>query len=165
MHVKLMTVITKTVTGRRQLRFDSFDDLLAEAERLRVGEVKMLGNWSLAQIFEHLAAGLNSTIDGSSFKPPLFLRLFIAPFMKKKFIYQGLPPGFSIPKDAEAQFRPQEDVDVAAGLAALRAAIERVGATDERAKHPLFGSLTRAESDSFQLRHAELHLSFAIPVD
>lgn len=55
-----MTVNTKKVSGRRELRFNSFNDLLAEAERLCAGEVKMLGNWTLAQMFEHIASGVNS---------------------------------------------------------------------------------------------------------
>jgi hypothetical protein len=160
-----MNVNTKKVSGRRELRFDSFDDLLAEAERLCAGEVKMLGNWTLAQMLEHIASGLNSTIDGSSFKAPLILRLVLAPLMKKKFLNKGLAPGFPSPKDAEAQFLPKDDAEIDAGLKALRAAIDRLISTDELANHPLFGKLTRDESDNFQLRHAEMHLSFAIPVD
>lgn len=110
-----MSVNTKMVEGRRKLRFDSLDDLLAEADRLAKCDVTMLGNWSLAQIFSHLAAGINSTMDGSTFKPPLWMRL-MAPvmktFMKKKFIHEGIPSGFQIPKEAEAQFVPVDDVEL-----------------------------------------------------
>ncbi|MDA1055592.1 MAG: DUF1569 domain-containing protein [Planctomycetota bacterium] len=160
-----MSVNTKTVAGRRKLRFNSFDDLRAEAERLAGSEVKMLGNWSLAQIFKHLAEGLNSTIDGSSFKPPLFVRLVAGVFMKKKFIYKEIPSGFAIPKDAQAQFLPKEDIETEAALTELQAAIERVKSTDKRAQHPVFGKVTREEANNFQLRHAEMHLSFAVPID
>lgn len=160
-----MAIDTKNVKGRRKLRFETLDEMIAEAERLAEGEVEMLGNWSLAQIFKHLAEGLNSTLDGSSFKAPFFVKLMAGLFMRKKFIYGGIPPGFAIPKDAQAQFLPKDDVETAAALAELQAAVERLKSTEERAKHPLLGKLTREESDQFQLRHAELHLSFAVPVD
>lgn len=160
-----MAVNTKTVEGRRKLRFESLDEVLADAEQLAAGEVKMLGNWSLAQMFKHLAAALNSTIDGSSFKPPFFVKLMVGLLMKKKFIYGAIPAGFSIPANAQAQFLPQDDVETEAALAELRAAVERVKSTDERANHPIFGKITREEADQFQMRHAEMHLSFAVPSD
>ena len=157
-----MSVNTKTVEGRRELRFNSFDDLLADAEQLASGEVQTLGNWSLAQIFTHLAAGINSTIDGSSFSAPFFMRL-MGPLMKKKFVYGGIPPGFKIPKEAEAQFLPPDEAETEAALAELRKAIERLQSAEKLAPHPLFGKLTKEEAVQFQFRHAEMHLSFAIP--
>ena len=157
-----MSINTKTVAGRRELHFDSFDELLAEAERLSDGDVQLLGNWSLAQILTHLAAGINSAIDGSTFRAPFLLRL-IVPLMKKKFIYGGIPPGFQIPKKAERQFLPPEIVETTAALDALHRAIERLQAASELAPHPLFGQLTKEEAIQFQLRHAEMHLSFAVP--
>lgn len=159
-----MSVNTKTVAGRRKLHFDSLDDFLAEAERLAGGEVKMLGNWSLAQIFTHLAAGIDSTMDGSTFKAPLFVRL-MAPMMKKKFLYGGIPSGFKIPKEAQAQFLPSDDAQTEAALGQLRAAIERRKTSDKLAPHPLFGKTTKEEAVQFQLRHGEMHLSFAVPVE
>lgn len=159
-----MSVNTKTVEGRRELRFNSFDDLLADAEQLAGGEVKMLGNWSLAQIFTHLAAGINSNIDGSSFKAPFFMRL-MAPLMKKKFVYGGIPPGFKIPQGAQAQFMPADGAETEAALGELRKAIERLRAAETLAGHPLFGKLTKEETVQFQLRHAEMHLSFAVPAE
>ena len=159
-----MSVNTKTVEGRRELHFDSFNDLLAEADRLAGGEVKMLGNWSLAQMFMHLAAGINSNIDGSTLKPPFFFRL-MAPFMKKKFVYGGIPSGIQIPEKAQAQFLPQDDAETGATLGELRQAIERFYSAEKLAPHPLFGKLSKAESEQFHLRHAEMHLSFAIPIE
>jgi len=159
-----MSVDTKTAEGRRELHFGSLEDLEAEIERLSETEVKMLGNWSLAQIFTHLAAGLNSTIDGSSFKAPLFMRM-MGPLMKKKFIQGGIPPGFKIPKKAEAQFLPSSDVELANAKAALQAAIQRVKSDNRFAPHPLFGKLSKDDTVQFQLRHAEMHLSFAVPTE
>jgi hypothetical protein len=53
-----MNVATKTVTDRRKLRFETLDDLLADARQVATGEVTMLGNWTLAQILGHLAIAL-----------------------------------------------------------------------------------------------------------
>ena len=159
-----MTIDTKTVEGRRELEFNSLDDLKAELDKLSSGEVKTLGNWSLAQIYTHLAAGLNSTLDGSSFKPPFFFKL-LAPFMKKKFLTGKMPPGFKIPKNAESQFLPPDHLETQAGLDALRIAIDRVESASESdfVLHPMFGKLSKNDAIQFHLRHAEMHLSFAIP--
>lgn len=161
----LVSVNTKTVDGRRKLHFETLDEMLADAEQLATGEVRMLGNWSLAQVFKHLAEALNSTIDGSSFRPSFFVKVMAKLFMRKKFIYGEIPPGFSIPEAAQAQFLPRDDTETQAALDELRSAVQRLKSTDERAAHPFFGELPREESDQFQLRHAELHLSFAVPTD
>ena len=73
-----------------------------------------------------------------------------------------LSPGFKIPKKGEAQFSPDPSVSTEEGLASLRAAIERSQTETSRAEHPAFGELTREEWDKFNLRHAELHMSFAV---
>ncbi len=49
------TINTKQVTGRRVVRYESFDEILADAERLAVVPTRTLGNWSIGQIFSHLA--------------------------------------------------------------------------------------------------------------
>ena len=59
----MMTVDTKKVTQRREVRYDSYDDLLSDAEHLASGDVQTVGNWTLGQIFQHLAKTLNSSID------------------------------------------------------------------------------------------------------
>lgn len=158
-----MTVDTKTATGRRKVAYQSYDDLLADAEQLAAGEVQQIGNWSLGQILTHLATSVNSSIDGFSFKAPLPLRIMATLFMKKKLIYQEVPAGFKIPKQSEAVFLPNESVSIEEALAALREAIERAKAETQRAPHPVFGNLTREETDSFNLRHAEMHMSFVKP--
>ena len=60
-------VNTKTVTGRRELRYDNYDELLADAERLAGKEVRTLGNWSYGQILRHLARSIDAMIDGAPF--------------------------------------------------------------------------------------------------
>ncbi|QDT44111.1 hypothetical protein Pan241w_42170 [Gimesia alba] len=153
-----MTVITKKVQGRRAVHFDSWDDLLADAEQMAKSNVHMIGNWSLGQILMHLAMSLNTSIDGIDFRLPAPMRFFMRLFMKHKFLHVALPAGF---KSSE-KYIPGETT-TEAGLAALQTAVERQHRELSRVDHPAFGKLTNQEWEDFQLRHAEMHMSFVIP--
>ena len=159
-----MTINTKQVTGRRELHFESLDDVLADAERLAAGEARMLGNWSLGQILSHLAVAMNSAIDGVDFKVPFFIRL-IAPLMKKRFVRGPIKPGFQMPESMRPIFMPPDEVNTEDGLLALREAVARLKSDPTRDRNVFLGNLTREESDSMQMRHAELHLSFATSIE
>ena len=65
-------------------------------------------------------------------------------------------------EQGEAQFSPDISVSTEQGLRSLRAAIERCQTENSRAEHPAFGKLTREEWDKLNLRHAELHMSYAV---
>jgi hypothetical protein len=80
---------------------------------------------------------------------------------KNKFLTQGMPSGFKIPRKMK-RLEPT-DMPVEDALTQLATAIERYQANPKRASHPLFGQFTSDESDQFQLRHAELHMSFIVP--
>ncbi len=43
-----MAVNTRDVTDRREVHYESFHDLLADAEALSQGDVLTLGNWSIS---------------------------------------------------------------------------------------------------------------------
>ena len=153
---------TAKVSGRRELHFHTLQDCLADAEHMSQVEVRCLGNWSLGQILKHVAEGMHSSIDGSRFKPPLLFRL-IGPFFKKRILTKRMTAGFQLPADAAKVLVPG-DTSTEEGLKALRLAVERLQKEDNRAPSPFLGMLTREESDQVHLRHAELHLSFVVPV-
>ncbi|MFO0951857.1 MAG: DUF1569 domain-containing protein [Isosphaeraceae bacterium] len=69
-----MAVNTKSVAGRRTLRFETLDDILAELDRLEGKPLKVLGNWSVGQILAHLAIPMNGAIDGVKFPVPWYFR-------------------------------------------------------------------------------------------
>src|SRR4051812_14978085 len=48
--------------GRRSLRYESFDEVMPDVERLLEDHLTV-GNWSLAQICRHLAAVLRRHVD------------------------------------------------------------------------------------------------------
>ena len=68
-------VETVSVPGRRTLRFQSYDDILADARAMNAQPTRYLGNWSLGQICEHLAKAIEYEIDGAPFAVPWYLRL------------------------------------------------------------------------------------------
>jgi hypothetical protein len=157
-----MTVNTKTVQGRRRLSFQSIDEVVADAEKLVASpDTKMLGNWPLCQNLTHLAMAINSSIDGISAKAPWFIRL-LRPFIKGRILKKGMPAGFYLPKVHEAAFFPPAASNQVA-FEQLRSAASRSKNERMTARHPVLGKLTHEEWAQFHLRHAELHLSFAVP--
>lgn len=154
---------TKSVPARRALRFQSLDDVAADAERLVSSpDTRMLGNWSLSHLLTHLAKAINSSIDGISVRAPWYIRL-AAPLFKRRILTKGMRPGFKLPKNVEPSFFPVAESPHEA-LAVLRAAIDRARAERITARHPILGHLTHDEWTQLHLRHAELHLSFALPL-
>ena len=153
-----MSIATKKVKGRRTVRYESLDDLLADAEQMAGGDVQLLGNWSLGQILKHIAMALDSSIDGFDFSMPAPVRFVMAILMKKKYLTKSLPPGFKAPD----KFTPAE-TSAEEGLAALREAVDRQRREPKRVPHPGFGKFTNKEWDNFHFRHAEMHMSFVIP--
>jgi hypothetical protein len=154
----IMPVNTKKVQGRREVRYQTLDDMLQDAECLAAGEVRQLGNWSLGQNLKHIAMAFDSAIDGNSFKLPVPARWLMTLFLKKRFLTKTLPAGFkSTPEFVPGTTSNEE------GLAALRKATARQRQESQRAMHPGLGHLTADEWNSFNLRHAEMHLSFILP--
>lgn len=160
-----MAADTKMAPGRRELHFDTYDELMVDAEGLAAGEVTMVGNWSLGQVFQHLAVAYTGAIDGLPFNAPWYVKLVARTFMKKKFLYGAIPSGFQIPDKHRDHFVAADTTSTEEGLANLRAAVERLKSDPTRVLHPVLGKLTTEEWDNFNLRHAELHLSFAVPAD
>lgn len=146
---------TKQVMGRREIRYESLDHLMSDAQRLASPNTRMLGNWTPGQIYQHLADTVNSSIDGFSSMFPAPVRWFLTLVMKRRFLTKGLPAGFKAP----ANFVP-DTTSVEDGLSVLKKAVSRLNEETTRALHPGFGTLTLDEWTQFHLRHAELHMSF-----
>jgi hypothetical protein len=157
-----VAINTKAVQGRRTLHFTSLDEVVADAEKLVASpDTKMLGNWPLDQLLTHLAAAINGSIDGMPGQAPWFVRL-AAPLIKGHVLKRGMQAGFKLPKEVEPKFFPSTASKDAA-LDTLRRAVARVQNERMTARHPAFGAMTHDEWMTVHLRHAELHLSFAVP--
>lgn len=157
-----MTHTSSAKLTRRTLHFTTLAEIRQEAERLAVEpDVVMLGKWSLGQLFVHLGKAMHGSIDGLPFRVPLHLRL-LGPLIKGWILRGTMTAGFKLPADAEAIAYP-DATTAAEGLAYLQAAIARIEQTPMTAVHPLFGRMTHDDWLRLHLRHAELHLSFAMP--
>jgi len=158
------TVDTAKVAGRRLLRFDSIDQMIAEVERLveaeRAGRLRHLGNWTLGQALGHLAAWMEYGYAGVPLKVPFFIR-WILRLRKRKFLYGLMRPGVRIPGVAGGTLAT-EPVPLDEGLDRFRRQAERLKVEMPSAPSPVFGKLTHEESIALALRHAELHLGFFI---
>ena len=156
-----VSINSKSIRDRRSLRFSCLNDVIADAERLVASpNPRTLGNWPLDQLLTHLAIGINGSLDGISGKAPLFIRL-VGPLIKRRVFQHGLSPGFRLPKKLEAVAFPA-GASPQQALEQLRAAVQRTDIETMTVIHPVFDRLTHDEWLQFHLRHAELHLSFAI---
>lgn len=158
-----MSTSTALPLKRRTVSYRGYEMILADAERLAVGSYETVGNWSFGQILEHLAKSFESSIDGSGQKLSFPVRMFGGLFLKGRFLNHTLPSGFTFPGGSQSPFAPAADTTTQAGLDALRRACQRCRTEKQRSFHPLFGRLDTPEWDRFNLRHAELHMSFVVP--
>jgi hypothetical protein len=149
---------------RRHLRFATIDDLLKEVERIETadkeGRLQAQGTWTPGQVLGHVAAWINYGYDGYPMKPPPWIVRLLLRWQVKKYLRDGMPSGVRIPK-VEAGTYGIEVLTLPEGAAQLRRAVERLRA-GEPAKFdsPAFGPMTPEDRIQFNLRHAELHLSF-----
>jgi hypothetical protein len=150
-----MSVNTKQVTRRPGVRYESLDEMLAEAERLIANNPQTLGNWSPGQIYSHLAKTMNASIDGFDFSLSAPIRLILKLFMKRRFLTKSIPSGIN-----GGNFSRPKEISDQEGLNQLRAAVRRQNAEPNRVEQPGLDQLSRDEWNGFHLRHAELHMSF-----
>jgi hypothetical protein len=154
--VMIMSIDT---APRRQVRYNSFDEVLEDAERAVHGKAETTGNWSLGQILEHLAIANDKSIDGFGFQAPFPVRMIAGTFLKRRFLEKGLKPGFQLPKRGVEVLVPDE-IDAGSALDHLRRSVQRLKSESKRSPHPFFGRMALDESNCLNLRHAELHMSF-----
>src|SRR5262249_21773604 len=88
----MAAINTKKVEGRLNLQFDNLDEMLAYADRLVAAGTTQLGNWSLGQVFQHLALIENASIDGYPKLFPRPLRFLLRVFFKSWVLRKGFPP-------------------------------------------------------------------------
>lgn len=156
---------TCKVAERRQLHFNSLDDIGADVERLaKSREIRALGNWSPGQVFQHVANVMNKCIDGFAFRPPAIIRFVVRCFFKRRFLTKPMAPGFKLPAAAASELIPPATTQEA-GLDSIRRALARLQTETIRVPSPVLGPLTVEQWNQLHCRHAELHLSFLVPVD
>jgi hypothetical protein len=158
-------VETGKVAGRRALRFESIDQVMAEVDRLaeaeRAGRLRRLGNWTLGQTLGHLATWVEYGYTGAPLKVPFFIRWFLR-LRKRKVLYGPMRAGVRIP-GVEGGTLATEPVPLEDALGRMRRAMGRLQSEAPTAPNVIFGPLQHEEWVALHLRHAELHLGFLIP--
>lgn len=163
----MASIDTKHVQ-RRNLRFGSLAEVIAEAERIaaadRAGNLTRLGNWTPGQILSHLAAWASYPYDGYPSelgKPPWIIKVILK-LKKKQFLNGSLPQGVRIPKTKHGTFG-MDDVTTDEGLARLKKALNRLDAAPPSTPNVIFGPISHDEWRRLNMRHAELHMGFLKP--
>lgn len=149
---------------RRELVFQNVEEIVAEAERLAAGEVRTIGKHSFPAILNHLALAQDvATGRITAPAPSLFMRLLM-PLMKGMIINsKPLKPGVKLPAKSESFFWPDKELDVPSALQSFKESIDYYSSHGPLERHPVFGKMTRDESDQLTCRHAALHLGFVHP--
>lgn len=158
-----MPVISKTVQGRRDVSFQTLDDIVADAEKLVASPIsRTIGNWPLVKLIKHLSQTIHNSIDGFQSKAPRWIRLIMPLFKGRILKARKMSPGINLPKATVASAFPDAG-SIQEALDDLRRAVARTKSERMEAVHPAFGKMTHDEWNTLHLRHSEMHLSFALP--
>jgi hypothetical protein len=155
-------VDTGKVSGRRRLRFQNVQEIVADVETLSARGYRQLGNWSLGQMCKHLSIAMSMPLDGSSIRVPWYMRFVARTIFKPKVLRDGMKPGFKLSAAAAKDIIPGRTAD-SDGIAALRTTVARFQKEPLVHPHAFFGHLTPEEWTTIALRHAEMHLGFLLP--
>ncbi len=158
-------VDTKRVAERRELHFHTLADILRDVEELgavtsETGEsVCADGNWTPAQIVEHVTIFLTGAIDGFSFQAPLVLRIIVK-FFRNGILTKPMKPGIKLPANMSVVL-PDPETTWDDAVAALRSALARIDAGERMTQpSPLLGAMRHEDWVDLHCRHAEMHFSF-----
>jgi hypothetical protein len=142
------------------IRLNTIQALRAEVERLGCIEYPTHGNWTVGQIFYHLAAAFEASVDGLPAGYSRFARLCIRPF-RSCVTRIRFPPWLPIPRAIAFKLAPPEIVDCTEQHQRLLSAIDRfIDHEGPFPPHPVLGPLTSSEWTGFHLRHCQHHLAF-----
>lgn len=156
--------MVSTPNARRIVRYASLEDFKEDLACLRGTGVTTVGGWSFAQILDHLASAMTCSIDGFPFRANWFIRVLLAPLMKNSLLTRPMKSGYRLPRRAR-EYLPDEHVTTEEALERVDAALDRLDRETPCAAHPFLGRLAGCEWIALHLRHAELHMSFVVPVE
>ena len=147
---------------RRDLVFPQLSDASSDVRQLRSVGYELVGNWSLAQILEHLSKSLEMAIVRPDFKMNFLIRpifkMMLLPMMRR-----GKPMGMTV--KVPPTLAPSDNLDEAAAAEKFHAMIANLSDpnTEFQPFNPLMGKLTRDQWLVMQRWHCAHHLSYAVP--
>ena len=148
--------------ARPDLKFDSMDAMLADAERLKTGGYEQAGQWTLGMVLDHLTKTMSVPFaPGRTLPWPASAigRLVVHGFAKRDRY-----PSVKFP--AMPFQRPTPGIDLATAYDAFRSASERVkGVTGDTVGCPPLGPLPVGDFVAVQLLHGAHHLGYLKPAN
>lgn len=149
---------------RRELFFNSMDEIRSELDRLAGVPVETSGNFDFAQIVEHLARSLD-VISGHLPVITINFPTRVLARMTLPWVLRGpLPSGFRLNRTMQSLLWTSDFVLVPTAMLHFDEALERYRNAHRLPPHPYFGDLTRPQHDRLQCLHCAMHLSFVHPV-
>jgi hypothetical protein len=158
--------------GRRTVHLHSLDDLASEAERIvaaaETGRARTVGNWSPAQILQHVGRLIEFSLDGFPFRygwrQALPARL-LGMISWRWLLALAFRPGFKNPPRAQA-LEPDPTVTLTAAADYLRSQLVRIKRGERmRATSPTGERPSHDQWVEVHLRHAALHFGFVSIAD
>jgi hypothetical protein len=148
-------------SARREIEFHSFDQALAEVDRLLTQPYERRGNWDLAQACDHLAYSFEGSVRGFDFGAPRIVQALIGQYALRYVLRNRRAPFRPrVPKRLE----PPSGKDPHACVERLKNSIlEFESHPGELARHPFFGKITREQWRQIHLFHCSHHLAFLHP--
>ncbi len=145
------------------------DALAAEVDRVlsaaAAGKVRSLGNWSPAQVFQHIGRLIEFSFDGFPFRyewPIRWASRLLRLISWRWLLTLAFRPGFRNPSQA-AVLEPDPAVDLEHAAEYLQRQIGRIRGGERMTQpSPAEGRLSHSQWVQVHLRHAELHLSFLV---
>lgn len=151
--------------SRRTLRFTNFEQVYADVDRLigaeQAGRLVRLGNWTLGQAVNHVAAWGEYAFTPPAVPPLKWYVRLLGKLGKAHFLKKGLSPGFRFKGIPEGTIAT-EVVPTDVAWTRLHRAFDRLNDEAPTMPNELFGHMKHDEWKQLQLRHAELHLSFFV---
>ncbi len=137
------------------------DDIQADVESLQGSAIRTTGNWTAAQIVQHVTDVITLSVDGFGFKFAWPLRV-LGRLLRAKALTKPMRPGFSVPRAMRRTF-PSDQLPLDQAVEGLRRAIGRAKSERMTVASPILGPLTHEQWEQLHCRHAEMHLSFIQP--
>jgi hypothetical protein len=137
----MMTRVESTpapaVSTRRQVQLVSIADLVREVDRVvaaaQAGRVRPVGNWSAAQVLQHIGRLIEFSLDGFPFRYPWHLRWtarLIRCLSWRLLLSLAFRPGFRNPPQAAA-LEPDPAVTPDEAASYLRRQLARIQAGEQ----------------------------------
>ena len=149
------------MSGRRELTFSNFAEVVADIEAMAEGNYHTIGNHSFPKIVYHLAR-TNEMLVGRIKPPklPWYMRMMM-PVMRSRILNGPVKPGFTLPStDMQSFFWGTEEPELDGVVEQFRGSVKAYETSGPLPAHPLFGKATPDQILSMALKHAAMHLSF-----